>query len=399
MTTQPGWEPRPGPTRGETARRAPRGAAGGWPDDPARRRAAARTAGADRARTGPSAAGSGGPSRAPGSAQRARLGGPRDRGRGGSRPPREPRQRLGDGAPGGPGRSPLRWIGALSTRNAMLALVAGTVIGIVATLVAGTEPGFLLGFFIVIGAVVGDAGGPARSRLPVLPAARLRLLPGRADNRQDPRQHPVVVDGGAGGGLHAVDRRHLLPDVRGHDPGPADRRRPLAAVRQLVGGQFTMSADRPVRPQPPSPPAAAPGPDIDPWNDQNSGQEPARPATGQGALVCPDGAGPARPARKDRDPWNDPRPAADPRTAADPPPTAGPPGRNVPPSRNVPPASRRAARPARRAAHRNPPAPPPARPTPAARPAPGDRAPRPPAPPRPGPQRPTRPPQDQWDQR
>src|ERR1700685_4196474 len=39
MTTQPGWEPRPGPTRGETARRAPRGAAGGWPDDPARRRA------------------------------------------------------------------------------------------------------------------------------------------------------------------------------------------------------------------------------------------------------------------------------------------------------------------------------------------------------------------------
>ena len=39
MTTQPGWEPRPGPTRGETARRAPRGAAGGWQDDPARRRA------------------------------------------------------------------------------------------------------------------------------------------------------------------------------------------------------------------------------------------------------------------------------------------------------------------------------------------------------------------------
>src|ERR1700722_5743476 len=32
MTTPPGWEPRPGPTRGGPARRAPRGA-GGWPQD------------------------------------------------------------------------------------------------------------------------------------------------------------------------------------------------------------------------------------------------------------------------------------------------------------------------------------------------------------------------------
>ena len=74
----------------------------------------------------------------------------------------------------------------MSTRNALLALVAGTLIGIIGTLVAGSEPGFLLSFFIIVGAVVGDARRPARRRLPVLPAAGLRLLRGGGDNRQDP---------------------------------------------------------------------------------------------------------------------------------------------------------------------------------------------------------------------
>ena len=74
----------------------------------------------------------------------------------------------------------------MSTRNALLVLVAATLIGIVATLVAGSEPGFLLSLFIIVGAVVATLGGPARRRLPVLPAAGLRLLRGGGDNRQDP---------------------------------------------------------------------------------------------------------------------------------------------------------------------------------------------------------------------
>ena len=98
MTTQPGWEPRPGPTRGETARRAPRGAAGGWPDDPARRRrgpAGSRTARSARAR----------PPRAR-SAQRTGLG--RARRPGKRRPPAAAR------AEAAPGRRPVRGVRALA---------------------------------------------------------------------------------------------------------------------------------------------------------------------------------------------------------------------------------------------------------------------------------------------
>ena len=181
MTTQPGWEPRPGPTRGEPARRVPRGAAGGWPDDPARRRGGRGPPGPGRPDPRGRDPRGRDPRNAPGWA------GPDDRGRGGGpRPPREPRQRPGDGPSGGSGRSPLRWIGAMSTRNGLLVLVAATVIGIVGTLVAGQRAGAAAQPVHHRRGGGGDAGGPARRGLPVLPAAGLRLLRGGGDNREDP---------------------------------------------------------------------------------------------------------------------------------------------------------------------------------------------------------------------
>ena len=74
----------------------------------------------------------------------------------------------------------------MSTRNALLALVAGTLIGIVGTLVAGSEPGPLLSLFIIVGAVVGALGVRPGAVYLFFPLPAVRLLRGRGDNRQDP---------------------------------------------------------------------------------------------------------------------------------------------------------------------------------------------------------------------
>jgi hypothetical protein len=235
----------------------------------------------------------------------------------------------------------------MSTRNAMLALAAGTLIGIVVTLIARSEPGFLLGLFITVGAVVATLGvrrGAVYLFFP-LPAFAFFVA--------------AVITGKVHDSSISSSTTGLLATFL---QWIADIFFPMCAAtilvvliggarwllsRQVVGGQFPMSADRPANPGSPRPRAAPNG----------SGQRP-----GSAPWLGPDGARSARPARDprdDRDPWNDPRPAADRR----------------PPTRSDPPA-----------------APPPSfRPRPANPAQPGDRRPRPPAP--------QRPPRDTWDQR
>ena len=48
---------------------------------------------------------------------------------------------------------PARWLGRMPTWSAMLLLAVGTAVGIIVTLVAGQEPGGLLGFFIIVGTI------------------------------------------------------------------------------------------------------------------------------------------------------------------------------------------------------------------------------------------------------
>ena len=181
MSTPPGWEPRPGPTRGDPARRAPRGPASLARDDAKPRRQGERG--------GSPAGGRGweeGPSFTPGRAPSPRDGGPngpRPQRGGPGRPAqkadgyerRGPRADDFGGRPrssgegrvvdrGGPASDllgfdgfrsggPARWLGRMPTWSAMLLLAVGTVLGIIVTLVAGQEPGGLLGFFIIVGAV------------------------------------------------------------------------------------------------------------------------------------------------------------------------------------------------------------------------------------------------------
>ena len=359
MTTQSGWEPRPGPTRGETARRAPRGAAGGWPDDPARRRP-----------VGPPGPGRPDPRPRDPRGRDPRTGsgwgGPGDRGRGGPRPPRSPRERPGDGASGGSG-APLRFIGAMSTRNALLTLVAATVIGIVATLVAGSEPGFLLSLFIIAGALVATLGVRPGAVYLLFPLPAFAFFAGAVITGKIHDGSLSSSTAGLAARLHAVDRRDLLPDVRGHGPRPGDRRRPLAALPPArrrpvpdVGGP------------PRGLPRAAPAPGGRPLGGPERDQEQARPASGQ----CPLARTPTTPV-----PLARPAMIAIPGTIPGPqlilarPPTAG---RRTATSR-PPPRSPRSA---------------PARPT-RARPGRATRAPSARLPP----PRPSRPPRDPWDQR
>jgi len=278
----------------------------------------------------------------------------------------------------------LSWLGHLSTRNAMLALAAGTLVGIAGTLATRSEPGFLLAFFITLGAVVGALGvrrGAAHLFFPLPPFAFFvgAVITGKV--------HDSSISSTTTG-LYASLLQWiayiffpmcvatilvlLIGGIR------------WVLGLMLVSGQFPMSDDRPARARGPRPRTArGPRTVIDPWADPNArarrqaaagdansadGRSAQRPGS---APLGPDGprpaappgpAAPPRPARGprgDRDPWGDPRP--------------GPAADRRPPTRNSPPAAPQPSFQPR-----------PAKPAP-----PGARAPRPPAP-----QRPVRPPSD-----
>jgi hypothetical protein len=253
----------------------------------------------------------------------------------------------------------------MSTRNALLALVAGALIGIVATLVAGSEPGFLLSLFIIIGTVIATLGVRPGAVYLFFPLPAFAFFAGAVITG---KIHDSSLSSSTAG------------ELAGFTQWIAGIFIPMCAAtiivlliggarwllsRQLVGGQFPMSEDRPGTSRGPRP-----RPDVDPWAEPKAAGNRPGQRPGNAPWPGPDGARPARPARDDRDPWNDPRPSADPRAAAD----------RRPPNRNVPPA---APQPAFRPRPANP-----------APPGPTDRGQRPPAP-----QRPARPPRDPWDRR
>jgi hypothetical protein len=260
----------------------------------------------------------------------------------------------------------------MSTRNGLLVVIAATVIGIIGTLVAGSEPGLLLSLFIIVGAVVATLGVRPGAVYLFFPLPAFAFFAGAVITGKIHDSTLSSSTAGLAAGFTQWIAGIFFPMCAATILVLLIGGARWLLSRQLVGGQFPMSADRPATARDLRP---RPRPEVDPWADQNATR--SRPAPRPGSAPWPpDGARPARPARDDRDPWNDPRPSADPRATADPR-TAGD---RRPPSRTAPPA---APQPAFR--------PRPANPGP---PGPGDRAPRPPAP-----QRPARPPRDPWDQR
>jgi len=226
---------------------------------------------------------------------------------------------------------PLRWVGAWSVKVAMLVLAAGTLLGIIFTLVAGREPGFLLGLFITLSAAIATLGVRRGGvylffPLPALFAFVAAILTGEIHDRQLASSTAGTAAGFTqwlAGVFYPMCAATIVVLLVGGA-------RWLLA-RQLVSGGFGMSADRPEPWDRPAPGSRSPVTD-DAWTGQD-------PAAGRGPGLFQDGPGQdprqdrapwlgqngarsARTARErpDRDPWGDPRlqPGASPRQRQDP---------------------------------------------------------------------------------
>ena len=255
----------------------------------------------------------------------------------------------------------------MSTRNALLALVAGTLIGIVGTLVAGSEPGFLLSLFIIVGAIVATLGVRPGAVYLFFPLPAFAFFAGAVITGKIHDSSLSSSTAGLAAGFTQWVAGIFFPMCAATILVLLIGGARWLLSRQLVGGQFPMSETA-------RGPPAARGPAA---RTSTRGPTRRRPGTGPASVrATPPGPAPTAPGPPARPattaiPGTIPGPRPIPARAAD----------RRPPSRNAPPA---APQPAFR--------PRPANPGP---PGPGDpRAQRPPAP-----QRPARPPRDPWDQR
>jgi len=231
-----------------------------------------------------------------------------------------------------------RWLGAMSTRTAVLALVAAALVGVVITLLTGHDPGFILGFFVVIGAIAATLGvrrGAIYLFFP-LPALTLFIASIMVGAVHDRALESAGTAGVRVGFLQWVAAAFLpmcIATVVTLVIGGAR----WALGRQLVSGNFTTRPPSGPANTRPAPGARRPSP-SDPWADnaprsarpaQNSpgqtGTSPRPSGTGAPWQDTPRGDAPRgrdqrdqRDQRTSRDPWGDPRlpspPPADPRT-------------------------------------------------------------------------------------
>lgn len=224
---------------------------------------------------------------------------------------------------------PLRWVGAWPVKVAFIVLIAATLLGVVFTLVAGKEPGFLIGLFITIGGAIAALGVRRGGvylffPLPALSAFVAAVLTGEIHDRQLASSTAGTAAGFTqwlAGVFYPMCVATIVVLLVG-----AFR---WLLARQLVSGQFAMSAGRPSPGSRPAPGGRRPATD-DPWSDQDPSANGAtrvlgdrsqqdRPAPGPAGpgrtpWLGPDGARSARPARDqrpDRDAWGDPRPGTD----------------------------------------------------------------------------------------
>lgn len=195
----------------------------------------------------------------------------------------------------------LRWLGMMPTGIAVLVLAAATLIGVVLTLITGSEPGLLLGFFITVGAVAAAFGirrGAVYLMFP-LPAFAFFVAAFITGKVHDSSLTSSTTGLGVGGLQWIADIfiPMLIATIAVLLAGGAR----WVLAHQLVIGQVPASAGRAGTAK-----GARPAPRLGPDN--------ARPAR-------PDNARPARTPREqrpDRDPWGDPRqPPMDPRSGAD----------------------------------------------------------------------------------
>ena len=343
MTTPLGQEPQPNPARGGQApapRPAPRGAGSGWPAGGTD----ARGPGAGgQGRGGQSGQGRGGPSSRggppwenergpgiPGRGSRARLDG-NDRLDGSDRSARHGRRPAGPGSDGPQPAPLLRWVGSMSTRTAIYVLLAATLLGFIGTVLTKRQPGSLLGFCVIVGAIVAALGirrGAVYLIFP-LPALAIFLAAVLAGAIHDRGTDTSTTEWGASflewtaNVFFPMCAATILVFVIGGAR--------WLLSRQLVAGQFAMSGSRPAGGGPRAVPAPSHRADRDPRSARNNA--PRGTADPWGDRGGPGGQRTNPDPRNPRDPWADRRPP----TGSSPPRGDRPGGLNRPGDRAAPP--------------------------------------------------------------
>jgi len=248
-------------------------------------------------------------------------------------------------------------------RTAILVLVAGTLLGIIVTLVAGQEPGDLLGLFIIVGTIAAVLG-IQRSKVYLLfpmPALAFFVAAIVTGKVHDAKLGSSTTGLGAGftqwiagiffpavvativvllfGGGRWLFGRHLVSGqspLSAGWPGPGNARPAPGSRRPAVD---SWAEDNPFESPAPRSPQSGPTP------RQGTGPTPGQgtgPTTRQGNAPRqggPNGPRPPRPPRDqrtDRDPWGDPRLPADRSQPTGPRPGANGQGRPAPQPRDRP---------------------------------------------------------------
>ncbi len=211
----------------------------------------------------------------------------------------------------------LRWLGVLRVRSAVLILVAAALLGAVLTLIAGRDPGFLLGFFMIVGTFVAALAvrrGAAYLLFP-WPALLLFIAAIMVGSVHDTGLESAGA-AGLGAGFTQWVAAVFFPMC-------------VSTILALVIGAARWVLDRqlvtgpPAAARTPANARPAPGrrsPASDPWETGFSSNSPP-PSAPRPPRLGANGSGPARDSRADRDPWGDPRIAGN----RSQPPTAQPP--------------------------------------------------------------------------
>ncbi|MGH3212705.1 MAG: DUF6542 domain-containing protein [Trebonia sp.] len=211
----------------------------------------------------------------------------------------------------------------MPTWTATLLLVAGTVLGIVVTLVAGQEPGGLLGFFIIVGAIAAALCIRRGKVYLLFPAPALAFFVAAIVTGKVHDAKLGSSTAGLGAGFTQWVAGIFFPAVVGTIIVVLIGGGRWLLGRQLISGQSPLTAGRPAPGRPrPAPRDRRPG--IDSWTDDAPFDNPAartpqtgptpRQGTGPRPGNAPNGARPPRPPRDPRagrDPWGDPRLPAD----------------------------------------------------------------------------------------
>ena len=205
----------------------------------------------------------------------------------------------------------------------MLVLVAGTLLGVILTLIAGQEPGGLLGFFIIMGTIAAALGIRRGKVYLLFPAPALAFFVAAIVTG---KVHDATLGSstaGLGAGFTQWVAGIFFPAVVATIAVLLVGGGRWLLGRQLVIGQSPLPAGRPAPGKArPAPRDRRPG--VDSWADDGpfDGPAPRSAKTGPAAAQnrpawkgAADGAArPARPPRgqrTDRDPWGDPRLPAD----------------------------------------------------------------------------------------